>query len=73
MNHRDRIKRELENDRIWKAICASASPEDLEQVNAVLDELFAVAGRATEGLASNLSKDKITDEQVAAAVGDRRG
>jgi hypothetical protein len=73
MNHRDRIKRELENDRVWKELCASASPEQLLQVNAVLDELFAVAGSAADGFVTSLSKDKITDEQVAAAISDRKG
>jgi hypothetical protein len=73
MNNKDKIRQELENDKIWKQLCASATPEQLSQVNAALNELFKAAGEATENFASAISKEKVTDEQVASAISDRRG
>ena len=73
MNTRDRIRKELENDAVWKQLTAAVTPEQLAQVNSILDDFFAVAGSATDGFTTSFSKEKITDEQVAAAIGDRKG
>ena len=73
MNSKDRIRKELENDAVWKKLCAAVTPEQLAQVNGILDDFFAVAGSAADGFTTSFSKENITDEQVAAAIGDRKG
>ena len=73
MSTRDRIRKELENDAMWKQLTAAVTPEQLAQVNSILDDFFAVAGSAADGFTTSFSKEKITDEQVAAAIGDRKG
>jgi len=70
MNNKNRIRKELENDIVWKNLCASATPEQLSQVNDILDEFLSAAGVITDNFASSVSSEKITDEQVAAAIND---
>jgi hypothetical protein len=73
MNYKEKLRKELENDPTWKKLCEAATPDQILQVNLMLDDLLSVAGIAASGFTTAVSKSSISDEQIAAAINEKVG
>ena len=73
MNYEKKIKNELENDKVWKALRETLKPEEREEVDAIIGEFIKVAGAAIVGISQSTANEQITLKDIENAISDRTG
>ena len=73
MDYTTKIRRELFNDRVFKAMYESVKPEEKAEFDAALNELVKLAGSSVDGFSVNYSKSNISAEDIESAINDRTG
>lgn len=73
MDYEKRIKTELQNDPVWRALSEKLKPEEKAETEAVIGEFIRAAGRALHGFSLNTAESQITLDEIEAAIKDRTG
>ena len=73
MKHEDKIRKELENDKVYKALYSSMKPEEREQIGGAVSELIKLASFAVSGFSLKSAQSDITLEEIESAIKDRTG
>jgi hypothetical protein len=73
MDYETRIRKELMNDRVFKALMERVKPEERQQVDQAINGIIALAGQAANGVSFNFNNSNITPEELESAISDRTG
>jgi len=73
MKYDEKIRKELANDKFFKAIYDSIKPEERKEVDGAVDELIKLASYALSSFQMKASESDITMEQIESAIKDRTG
>ena len=73
MNHSEKIKQQLFNDKSFQALYATISPADKQGFEATLGNLLDLAGGAIDGFTSKANNTQFTNEELDSVISDRTG
>lgn len=73
MDYEKRIKTELQNDPVWRALSEKLKPEERTETEAVIGEFIRAAGKALYDFSLSTSESQITMEEIETAIKDRTG
>jgi len=73
MDYETRIRKELMNDRVFRALLEKVKPEERGQVDQAINGIIALAGQAASGVSLSFNNSSITPEELESAISDRTG